>query len=167
MRPDCMETVPPRIPIPSICTRALIFHQLPRFQAAYGSGPTGRVGAPPGLHLIHIYRFKLLPRGRTGFFVAAGLSAIALATADVPPAALSAVAVAKAEAGGILPPGSTPRFQSGSQIIEPSAAGVRFPAGRDARLYGRQDARRYHKLRIRCSPRDCGDPAGREPQKRA
>jgi len=63
-----------------------------------------------------------------GIFVAAG----------VPPAV----------AGGILPPGPTPGFQSGSQIIQPSRAGVRFSAGRDARLYGRQDARRYHKMRI-------------------
>ena len=94
------------------------------------------------LHLIRIYRFQLLPRGRTGFFVAAGLSAIALATADVPPAV----------AGVILPPGPTPGFQPGSQIIQPSRAGLRFSAGRDARLYGRQDARRHHKMRIRCSP---------------
>jgi hypothetical protein len=48
-----------------------------------------------------------------------------------------------------LPPGPTPGFQPGSQIIQPSRAGVRFSAGRDARLYGRQDARRYHKMRIR------------------
>jgi len=94
------------------------------------------------LHLIRIYRFQLLQRGRTGFFVGAGLSAIALATADVPPAV----------AGGILPPGPTPGFQPGAQIIQPSRAGVRFSAGRDARLYGRQDARRCHKRRIWCSP---------------
>jgi hypothetical protein len=109
-------------------------------------------GGAGGLHLIRIYRFQLLQRGRPGFSVAAGLSAIALATADVPPAVLSAVALTKAEAGGILPPGPTPGFQPGAQIIQPSRAGVRFSAGRDARLYGRQDARRCHKRRIWCSP---------------
>ena len=81
-------------------------------------------GGAGGLHLIRIYRFQLLQRGRPGFSVAAGLSAIALATADVPPAVLSAVALTKAEAGGILPPGRTPGFQLGSQIIEPSRAEV-------------------------------------------
>jgi len=104
----------------------------------------------PSLRLMRIYRFQLLKRGRTGFSVAAGLSAIALATADVPPAVLSAVALAKAEAGGILPPGLAPGFRPSSQIIQPSRAGVPFSAGRDARLYGRQDARRYQKMRIRC-----------------
>jgi hypothetical protein len=94
--------------------------------------PEVRLCRRPTLHLIRIYRFQLLPRGRTGCFVGAG----------VPPAV----------AGGILPPGPTPGFQPGSQIIQPSREGVRFSAGRDARLYGRQDARRYHKLRIRCRP---------------
>jgi hypothetical protein len=82
-----------------------------------------RLSCGPGS--IRICRFQLLPPGRTGCFVAAGLSAIALATADVPPAV----------AGGILPPGPTPGFQPGAQIIQPSRAGVRFSAGRDARLY--------------------------------
>ena len=68
-----------------------------------------------------------------GCFVAAALSAIALATADVPPAVLSAVALAKAEAGGILPPGPTPGFQPGSQLIQPSRAGV--GTARPHRLY--------------------------------
>ena len=78
----------------------------------------------PSLHLMLINRFQLPPRGRTGFFVAAALSAMALATADVPPAV----------AGGILPPGPTPGFQPGPQIIQPSRVEVRFSAGRDARL---------------------------------
>ena len=86
--------------------------------------PEVRLCRRPTLHLIRIYRFQLLSRGRTGFLVAAGLSAIALATADVPPAV----------AGGILPPGPTPGFQPGSQIIQPSRVEVRFSAGRDARL---------------------------------
>jgi hypothetical protein len=38
--------------------------------------------------------------------------------------------------------GPMPGFQPGSQIIQPSLAGVRFSAGRDAR--------RCHKMRIRC-----------------
>ena len=122
----------------------------PRPESSDGDGSRG--GRSRRLHLIRIYRFQLLPRGRTGFSVAAGLSAIALATADVPPAVLSAVALTKAEAGGTLPPGLTTGFQPSSQIIQPSRAGVRFSAGRDARLYGRRDARRYHKMRIRCSP---------------
>jgi len=44
---------------------------------------------------------------------------------------------------------SSAGFQPGAQIIPTSRAGVRFSAGRDARLYGRQDARRYHKLHRR------------------
>jgi hypothetical protein len=84
------------------------------------------------LHFIRIYGLQLRRPGRSGFFVAAG----------VPPAV----------AGGILPPGPTPRFKPDSQIIRPFRAGVRISAGRDARLYGRQDARRYYKMRIRCSP---------------
>jgi hypothetical protein len=70
------------------------------------------------------------PPGRNCFYVAAGVS--------------------PAVAGGILPPGATPGFQPDSQIVAPSRAKVRFSAGRDARLYGRQDARRYRKMRIRC-----------------
>jgi hypothetical protein len=70
-----------------------------------------------------------------------------LVAAGVSPAVLSAVAFAEAEAGGILPPGPSSGFLPDLQLFQSSWTGLRFSTGRDARLYGRQDARRHHKLR--------------------
>jgi len=44
---------------------------------------------------------------------------------------------------GILPPVPVAVVQPDFQRFQPARAGVGFSAGRDARLYGRQDARRH------------------------
>jgi len=92
-----------------------------------------RRGTLPGQHLTRISVFKCIGWIGAAFFVAAG----------VPPAV----------AGGILPPVPTTGVEPGPQLLQPSRARMHFSAGRDARLYGRQDARRYRKMRARCIPR--------------
>jgi len=122
------------------CKPALLSGAVSSCAPLGGSSQTGARMHLAALHPKGIFEFQLQPLAGTIFFVAAG----------VPPAV----------DGGILPPDPAPGLQPDPPIIQPSRAGVRLSAGRDARFYGRRDARRYRKMIIRCSggtlPAVCG-----------